>query len=395
MSDSYRILAASAADFRDELIHPQITICGNSLVSVETGGMLVTVQEGDVAAKDCLLVPGFIDIHVHGGAGYSVMDGTRESIRAIGRHLVKHGVTGWLPTTVTAPLDVTLAALRAVVEEMKSPDPMGARILGIHLEGPYINPDKKGAQPLAYVRVPSSKEFLNWARPYLHAIKIVTLAPEMEGALELIQTLTRRNIITSIGHTNATYNEVDRAIYAGASHVTHCFNAMSPMTGREPGVVGAVFARKELKAELIWDNIHVHPASCKALIAAKGSSGVILISDGIPGAGMPEGYQFSLGDLPVTVKEGAARLPDGTLAGSLLTLDVARVNSASFDPCTLSALTAHNAADTLGLGRKTSILESGADADLCLIDKFNKIAGTIVQGKVVWMEKDQTERSKK
>lgn len=137
---------------------------------------------------------------------------------------------------------------------------------------------------------------------YLHAVKVVTLAPEMEGALELIRWLTQKNIIASIGHTNATYAEIAAAIDAGARHVTHCYNAMRPLDSREPGVVGAAMARTELTAELIWDNHHVHPASCRALIQAKGVEGVILISDGIPGTSMPEGYTFHLGDLPVVVK---------------------------------------------------------------------------------------------
>ena len=170
--------------------------------------------------------------------------------------------------------------------------------------------------------------------------------------------------------------------------MTHCFNAMRPMEGREPGVVGAAFARTELAAELIWDNIHVHPASCRSLVRSKGHDGVILISDGIPGAGMGEGYTFSLGDLPVTIHDGAARLPDSTLAGSLLTLDQAFANAAEFTLPARSAMTSRNAAVALGLGHRKGLITPGFDADLVLLNPDGSVRATFVNGKVTYSDRD-------
>jgi N-acetylglucosamine-6-phosphate deacetylase len=257
-------------------------------------------------------------------------------------------------------------------------------VLGCHLEGPYINPVKKGAQPQQYILPPDVGDLQRHAGGDLHALKVVTLAPEMPGALALIRFLAANGIVASLGHTNATYAEVSAAIDAGARHVTHCYNAMRPLESREPGVVGAALARPELKAELIWDNVHVHPASCRALVNAKGAEGVILISDGIPGTGMPDGYRFSLGDLPVVINAGTAQLPDGTLAGSLLTLDRALCNAVPFSPAQRAQMTSRNAALALGLGAQKGLVAPGYDADLVALDGEGRVLRTFVQGRSVY-----------
>ena len=318
-----RILVALAADARMQRENLALSIEEGKIAGLSTWNESTRHEAGDLDMRDCLLLPGFIDIHVHGGAGSYLMEGTEEAQNIVSGHLAKHGVTGFLPTSVTGPWELEARVLELAHQAMYSQENgrAGAGILGCHLEGPFINPKKKGAQPEAHICKPSIEELMKRVGTHLEGLKIVTIAPEMEGALEVIQFLTANGIIASIGHSNATYEEVGAAIDAGASHVTHCFNAMRPLEGREPGVVGAAFQRAELKAELIWDNIHVHPASCQALIVAKGAEGVILISDGIPAAGLGEGYRFTLGDLPIRVENGSARLPDGTLAGSLLTLD--------------------------------------------------------------------------
>lgn len=379
--NTMRILAGWAADARMERERVALTIADGRIVGVGEWNDATRPQPGDLDARDALVVPGFIDIHIHGGAGHYVMDGTLESLDAIATHLARHGVTGFLSTTITAPWEQQAQALDVAAQRMRTPltdGPVAARVLGCHLEGPYINPKKKGAQPGQYVLPPDVPSFRSAVGDNLRAVKIMTLAPEMAGALEMIRALTAEGIIASLGHTDATYAEMSAAIDAGARHVTHCYNAMRPLESREPGVVGAAMARPELTAELIWDNHHVHPASCCALIHAKRPEGVILISDGIPGAGMPDGTRFSLGDLPVLVQAGTARLPDGTLAGSLLTLDRAFQNARSFTLSARARMTSYNAALALGLAHRKGLLMPGYDADLTLIDQSGQIRATLV-----------------
>ncbi len=388
MTDAIRIIAGRLADAKSERASACVTIADGRIVEITEIGSAVAPEPGDIDARDYLLTPGFIDIHVHGGAGRAIMEGTRDAMDAVSAHLARHGVTGYLPTTITAPWELQARAVAVATAVMRGHEngQGGAAVLGVHLEGPYINPKKKGAQPAQHILTPAREDIECNLGEHVDSLRVITLAPEMEGADELIAFLVDRGIVVSIGHTDATYAEVKRAIGIGARHVTHCFNAMRQMEGREPGVAGAALSRSELSAELIWDNIHVHPASCRALIRAKGSSGVILISDGIPGAGMPEGYSFSLGDLPVTINDGAARLPDGTLAGSLLTLDRAFSNASEFPLTARSAMTSRNAAIALSLGHRKGLLAPGFDADLVVLDSSGRVRMTIVNGIAVYSD---------
>ncbi len=381
-----RILAERMADASGEKERVALLVRDGKVVSVESWNDATRSEPTDVDCRDALLIPGFIDIHVHGGVGRAVMEGTAEALGAIATHLASHGVTGFLATTVTAPWDDQIRALKSAAEAMRSPEngKLGAAVLGCHLEGPYINPKRKGAQPGQYILLPDVEDFQRRVGDSLAAVRIVTLAPEMPGALELIRYLSANGIVTSVGHTDATYSEIDAAINAGAHHVTHCYNAMSPLGSREPGVVGAALSRSELTAELIWDNVHVHPASCCALINAKQAQGVILISDGIPGAGMPDGYEFSLGDLTVAVHDGTARLPDGTLAGSLLTLERAFANALPYSLPQRAAMSSRNAATALGLGNRKGLLAPGFDADFVLLNADGLVRRTYVGGNCVY-----------
>lgn len=382
----YRVLAGCAADAytcrQDVVLH----ITGGQITAIEPITPSTIPESYDLDYRHMTVVPGFIDIHVHGGAGAYVMDGTADGLADIAHHLASHGVTGFLATTVTGAWEQQAQAVSIAVDRMRSEQNGvdGAAVLGVHLEGPYINPQRKGAQPGEYVLAPDVSNLVSGLGDNLNAVKVVTLAPEMPGALELIRFLSNNGTIASIGHSNATYDQVSAGIEAGARHVTHCFNAMRPLESREPGVVGAAMSRNELKAELIWDNIHVHPASCRALINAKGVSGVILISDGIPGAGMGEGYEFCLGDYPVVVHNGAARLNDGTLAGSLLTLDTAFVNSMEYSLSDRACMTAYNAAVSLGLHHRKGLLAPGYDADLVILDNDGIVQRTLVFGRTVY-----------
>lgn len=387
-----RILAQRGADARIERDNLALVIEGGKIAALSSWNESTRPEAGDLDLRDCLLAPGFIDIHVHGGAGRYLMEGTEEAQNIVSAHLATHGVTGFLPTSVTGPWELEAKVLELAHLAMNSVDngQDGAAILGCHLEGPFINPKKKGAQPEQHICKPSVEALMKRVGTHFEALKIVTIAPEMEGALEVIKFLTANGVIASLGHTNATYEQVGAAIDAGARHVTHCFNAMRPMEGREPGVVGAAFERAELKAELIWDNIHVHPASCRALIAAKGAESVILISDGIPAAGMGENYRFTLGDLPIRIENGSARLPDGTLAGSLLTLDSAYANATPYTLSQRSSMTSYNAANALGLGHRKGLIAPGYDADLVLLAPDGSVRATIVGGRTVYESKGAT-----
>ncbi len=381
-----RILAGRSADARGERAEVVVTVREGRIVELAPWDKSLTPAPGDIEARDGLLLPGFIDIHIHGGAGRYLMEGTAKAQDVVAAHLARRGVTGFLVTTITAPWEEQAQALAVAAEAMRSEENgrQGAAVLGCHLEGPYINPKKKGAQPGQYILPPDPDDLRRQVGDNLSAVRVMTLAPEMPGALELIRFLVAQGIIASIGHTDATYSQVCAAIDAGARHVTHCFNAMRAMESREPGVVGAAFSHPELTAELIWDNKHVHPASCRALVNAKGSQGIILISDGIPGTGMSDGYEFSLGDLPVIVRDGTARLPDGTLAGSLLTLDVAFQNASDFTLPQRAAMSSRNAALTLGLGAKKGLIAPGYDADLILLGPDGTVRKTFVAGRLVY-----------
>ena len=384
--DRFRILAGQIADARGERRHVVVTVENGRIAALAPDDVSSAPQTGDIVARDALLLPGFIDIHVHGGAGRNVLEGTPDALDVIATHLAWHGVTGFLATTVTSPWEQHRAAVAAIAEAMRTDanGTQGAAILGCHLEGPYINPKKKGAQPEAYIRTPDTEELKRELGENLNVVRVVTLALEMPGALEMIRFLAANNTIPSIGHTDATYAEVCAGIDAGARHLTHCFNAMRQLESREPGVVGAALSHPELKAELIWDNIHVHPASCRALLAAKGPEGVILISDGIPGAGMPDGYEFTLGDLDIVCRSGAARLPDGTLAGSLLTLDTAFQNASAYTLSQRATMSSYNAASALGLGHKKGLLAPGYDADLVLLNSDGSVRQTLVAGRCIY-----------
>jgi N-acetylglucosamine-6-phosphate deacetylase len=381
-----RILVGRCADARGERANVVVTLREGRIVELAPWNDSVTPAPGDIVARDGLLLPGFVDIHVHGGAGRYLMEGTEEAFAVVAAHLARHGVTGFLATTITAPWEEQAQALAVTAAALRSEENgrHGAVVLGCHLEGPYINPKKKGAQPGQFILLPDVDDLRRQTGENLSAVRVMTLAPEMPGALEMIRFLIANGIIASIGHTDATYAQVSAAIDVGARHVTHCFNAMRAMEGREPGVVGAAFSHPDLTAELIWDNVHVHPASCRALVGAKGCQGVILISDGIPGAGMGEGYEFSLGDLPVIVRDGTARLPDGTLAGSLLTLSVAFGNAVPFSLAQRAAMSSRNAALALGLGANKGLLAPGYDADLVLLGPAGTVRQTFVAGRNVY-----------
>ncbi len=345
-------------------------------------------------APGLTVVPGFVDVHIHGAAGRDVMEAspeTPEALSVIAKAAAQRGTTSLVATTVTATEERTCRAVAGIAAWIDSQrrQPAGpapqAEILGIHFEGPFISAARRGVHPAECITPPSTvllDKFLAAARG---AGRILTLAPELPGALELIAAARQRGLVVSMGHTDATFAEATEAIARGAQHAAHVFNAMRPFAHRETGVVGAVLTAPRVTAALIADGVHVDPAAMRVLLASKGAPGVILVSDGTAATGMPDGI-YRLGTFEVKVSGGVPRSLDGKLAGSTLTLDRALRNiialGVSFGDA-LAMLTA-NPARLLRLEGKKGALAPGADADLVLLDSRLEVAGVMTRGAGSW-----------
>ncbi len=345
-------------------------------------------RSGDTDASGYLVLPGFLDMHVHGGGGADFMHGTVEAIRQVARTHARFGTTGLLATTLTASHEATDAAIiaaRTVMEQDRDRDE--ARILGIHLEGPYICLTKRGAQPEAFVRPPDISEFQHWVRLSGGNVRQITLAPELEGAEALVRVAREANIIASIGHTDAKASDVLAAIGWGATQATHLFNAMRGVHHREPGTVGTALAQPEIVTEMIADGVHLDPLIVRLIVAAKGIEGAVLITDAIEGAAMPDG-DYELGGHTVLVQHGTAAFPDGTLAGSVLTMNRAFMNALRFaevSPVVGTHLAAGNAARQLGIDTQVSKLKEGFAADLAILHPISgEVAWTMIGGQIAY-----------
>lgn len=341
-----------------------------------------------IKGKDKYIVPGYIDIHVHGGGGSDVMDGNYEAINQIAIAHSHFGTTSFLPTTMTMSKDKIIRSLRSICKAVKK-GTEGAEILGIHMEGPYINPEKKGAQKEDDIKKISIEGFLEFNQASGNLIRLVTIAPEMPGAIGLIKYLYKQGIIASVGHTNATYVQTQAGIQAGLSHVTHTFNAMRELHHREPGVVGAALTSPELTVEVIADGIHIHPVVLKILTKIKKGEEIVLITDAMRAAGLKEGT-YDLGGQEVIVAKGQARLKDGTLASSVLTMDKAvknMVNKVGIQLPKAIQMASFNPARSIGIDDKKGSLEPGKDADIVILNKNLETELTIVAGKIVYRRK--------
>ena len=330
-----------------------------------------------------LLAPGFIDVHTHGAMGRDVMEGTDEALEVISRFLAGHGTTSFLATTVTASPIATLQAVEALGSQVDRPLP-GARMLGLHLEGPFINPEKRGAHTAKYIRRPSTLIFDQLLACSSHQIKLITVAPEVEGGLELIRFARAKGVVVSLGHSNATLEETMAAIALGAGNATHTFNAMRPFSHRDPGILGAVLTAPEIWAELIADGVHVSPAAINLCIQCKSARRILLISDAVSATGMPEG-QYRLSDIEITLSGGICRTREGQLAGSTLTQDQALRNMVRWSHLPLEAvlgMLTRNPAQSLGIAESKGTLAEGRDADMVLLDRNLRVNTTIIQGEV-------------
>ncbi|NQT67280.1 MAG: N-acetylglucosamine-6-phosphate deacetylase [Actinobacteria bacterium] len=370
----------------------------DNVISIEKGKIIAIENKENIAAPvetevidagNGFVVPGFIDIHVHGGGGSDIMDGKYEAVKQIAATHSRFGTTAFLPTTMTMSKDKIIRSLKSIHEAFIK-GTGAAEILGINLEGPYINPEKKGAQKEKDIKRPSIEEFLEFNQASGNLIRLITVAPEMPGAIDLIRWLHKNGIIASVGHSNATYKQVQEGIKAGLTHVTHTFNAMRGLDHREPGVVGAALSSPKLILEMIADGIHLHPVAMKILIKIKEVGKIVLITDAMRAASKPEGT-YNLGGQEVTVVNGQARLKDGTLAGSVLTMNKAVCNMVDKVGVSLTEaiqMATINPARCLGVESKKGSLEPGKDADIVILNKKLKVELTMVKGRVVYKREE-------
>lgn len=334
-------------------------------------------------AKGLYLSPGFIDIHIHGAAGCDTMDGNEMAISSIARAIAKHGTTSFLPTTMTVSIEEINRSLQ-VIKKLKEEGTTGANVLGAHLEGPFVSPRAIGAQNPKYLLKPSVSAYDQMVAGCEDAVVSMTLAPEEEGAKALIQYVTGQGVVCSAGHTKATYDEIQKSIEWGISHATHLYNAMTPFTHRDPGVVGAIFD-SDITTETISDGIHVSYPALKIAYKQKATDKVMLVTDAMMACCMPDG-NYSLGGQEVIVFGGVARLKNGALAGSVLTLDQAVRNV--YKNCQLPLyevikMATYNPAKFCKVEDRKGQIAEGYDADLVLFDDNIEICKVFIRGKEI------------
>ena len=327
---------------------------------------------------DAVLVPGFLDLHIHGGAGCDVMD--EGGVPVVSRFLARHGVTSYLPTTVTAPIEKTLSALDRIAASIEKGDETGARPRGIHLEGPFLSHRRRGVHPEKDLLKPSVEMFDRFWEAARGHIRMMTIAPELDGAIEVIAGAASRGVLMSLGHSDASMEASRSGIEAGARHVTHTFNAMRPLDHRAPGILGVALTDARLSADIIADGLHTAPSMVGLFLRAKGQDASVLITDGLSPTGMPDGH-YHLGSLEVEVKDGLC-VSNGTIAGSVLTLDQAVRNVMKFAGWNLQdsvALASLNPARAAGLS-DVGILKPGARADFAVLTPHGEVRKTIIGG---------------
>jgi N-acetylglucosamine-6-phosphate deacetylase len=389
------LLSGGDVVLRDHVLSPGTVVLQD--------GVIVEIAPGSRPSRgapeyvDCtglFVVPGFIDVHVHGVEGTDTLDGAT-AIATIAERLPRYGVTAFCPTSMAC----SPAALKTMLDSVRASREAsgGARVLPAHLESNFINPEYRGAQPLECLRLPtnaqtdgdfSGAEILTEIHAASGDVGIMTIAPEIDGAIDLIRQLAAEGIWISLGHSGATYEEALEGIDAGARHATHLFNRMPPMNHRKPGLATAVLESEALTAEVVCDGVHVHPAVVKMALAIKRPSGIMAITDGTAGAGLRQGARTSISGRPITIRD-AAYLDDGTLAGSVLTMDrafaklTAEMKVSLVDACRICSTTP---AEALGLQRTGGVIEGWA-ADLVLLDRDFIPRASYIAGERVWGRK--------
>ena len=406
-----------------------LVIDGDRITAVEPQARIDSPGATIVDAAECYVVPGFIDVHVHGVEGHDTLN-EGDPVAAMAALLPQYGVTSFCPTTVACPPDALRGVLKQVATLRANRPPMSARVLPAHLESNFINPEFRGAQPADCLRLPpeiagrkgprrtssedtarmlsedaartftvregefSGRDILDVIAGARADVGIVTLAPELPGGIDLVRSLVSAGHRVSLGHTGANLDEAMAAIEAGARHATHLFNRMAPITHRAPGVAGAVLAREEVAAELICDGYHVHSSMSRIAIASKGVGRIMAITDGTAGAGLPVGSNAALGGRRIRVTDQAALLDDGTLAGSTLTMDRAFqtiVKTFGVSISEASVLCSTTPARELGLAG-FGVLAEGGFADVVVLDRQFRVVRTFINGEEVYAHEGATVR---
>lgn len=387
------VLAKGDVVLPDRVLSEGTIVIDAGRIAVIEPGAVDPGRATTIDASDCYIVPGFIDVHVHGVEGHDTLDGG-DAVAEIASRLPRYGVTAFCPTTVACPPGELRTFLHQVRDSRVAAAPGRARVLPAHLESNFISPDYRGAQPASCLRAPgatanegefSARDVLDTIAASRPDVGIVTIAPEVPGGLDLVASLVASGHRVSLGHSGADYDTAIAAIDAGARHATHLFNRMTPITHRAPGVAGAVLSREEVSAELICDGYHVHPAMCRLAIAAKGPQSVMAITDGTGASGLPIGSTARLGGRRIEARSEAAFLEDGTLAGSTLTMDrvfrtiVTRLGSSIVEAATMCSTTPARELGLTGFG----VIAVGAVADLVVLDRGFRVMRTFIGGEQV------------
>jgi N-acetylglucosamine-6-phosphate deacetylase len=383
-----KVLALDAGTLytpREKLNSARIIVDGKSIAEAGFSQRIAIPQGAHrIDASQWIVTPNFIDPHIHGAGGLDVMAGTWETLNKVGQTVARHGTTLFLPTTVSAPSETLTATIEKLGESLKR-DFDGARPAGIHLEGPFINSSRRGTHQPSNIVPPDQELLYKWIRAANGAIRLITLAPEIDGNPMIAAVAGNYGIHVAMGHSNASFEEASTAARRGVCYAVHTFNAMREFTHREPGIIGTILSDDRIVAEIIADGIHVHPSVVRFFARAKKASGIVLATDATSATGMPDG-SYVLGTETMTVTGGVCRDAEGRLAGSTLTQDVALKNFIDWTDFSieeaLRALT-ENPARALGLHGKGTI-EAGADADLTIMDSNFRVMKTIVAGKLVF-----------
>jgi N-acetylglucosamine-6-phosphate deacetylase len=360
--------------FRDGVIE---AVAPRSSVSLPAGAREVTALDRSAA-------PGFMDVHIHGAGGHDVMEGSETALRGVAAALASHGTTSFVATTVTADPEAICKSSEGIAHyiacQHQNSQPV-AEVLGIHFEGPFISPVRRGVHPTEWLRLPSAELLERFVTSARGNALLLTIAPELLGAMPCIDAARKSGMVVGMGHTDATYEQARAAVARGVHHAIHTYNAMRPFSHRDPGVIGAVLTSPEISAELIADGVHVDETAMRILLRAKGAEGVILISDGISATGMPDG-KYILGGLEITVTGGVCRNSEGNLAGSTLTLDRALRNIVRLGATVAEALRmlTLNPATLLGIEHKKGTLRPNADADIVLLNEALEITEVFTRG---------------
>ncbi len=371
----------------DDISDAVVVVHGGKIVEVGSRRTVsVPHSARKISTKGKTVVPGFVDVHIHGAGGRDVMEGSAEALETVAGTVARRGTTSLVATTVTAsPEEIcqsTAGIARFIMRTGEAPArELGAEIVGIHFEGPFISAARRGVHPAEWIAAPSADLLAEFLRQARGTALLLTLAPEIPGAMELIATARAAGLVVSLGHTDANYEQAQAAIAAGARHVAHIFNAMRPFSHRGTGILGAVLTSPEVSAELIADGVHVDAAAMRMVWRLKGAEHLILVSDATAATGMPDG-KYRLGTMEVNVSGGVCRNKEGRLAGSTLTLDLALRNIVALGVSLQEALPAltSNPARQIGLGARKGILAPGADADLVLLDANLEVAGVMTRG---------------